>query len=158
MENSLKSPWLRNYWELDLVASLVSAVIFGYWTQVIADSGSKDYEKIIWSILIGVFSYVLPYIASICFRGGKYRISWIWVGIGGSIVYAFNLKVIRYSIANWNPIVWDSVNDYALFQLRRIAWELPLTIIVITFWTLIFIVFFRLVIEPLLAMRRGHLK
>lgn len=93
----------KNFWLLDLVASMVFGVVVGYALQLIADSGERLPEQLVLAAVIGGSSYFLAYLLSLPLRGRFRKIpSWVWLGVGGSFLFALGKGVVIFAIKSWD--------------------------------------------------------
>lgn len=102
---------------LTLSGLILSGTLLGFYWQRMADSGDVQMPKIMQTCVISVGSYLLAFLVVETFK--IHRDGWHWVlsSFIGSVFCAFNIKVIRFLIAN----AQDPFSPSFLEQLDLIA-------------------------------------
>ena len=139
--------FLKNYWGIDFLAGMIFSVMFGRFIQIAADSGEKDIGKIASSILIAGFSYSVFYLVSLFTKLKQSRYpSWLFIGVGGSIFYAFNRMIVYFLIVNWDsPGHSANLFEYLVRLLPLVLNNFVWASILFSFLVLAFIFTFRFV-------------
>ena len=135
----------ENHWKLDLLAALIFGIYSAYIIQVSADSGEKNIEKICWKVSIAIVSYLIACIIPIFLNNKTAKLtSWVWIGVVGSIVYAFNSMFLESFIWNWKYKESKSFIEYFIWLLPNSIKDFLFFSIVFTILTLFTIFLFRL--------------
>src|SRR5215468_5559648 len=105
----------KSIWTVDTIVSIGFGAYLGYELQVEADSAERHLNRILLSTFVGGISYLLAYAASFVLRKRIARIpSWLWLGIVGSIIYAFANATVTFSIIGWNPKMGLTIPAYVI--------------------------------------------
>lgn len=132
--NLIREVFVVSSWKFDLISSLLFSLIFGWFIQIAADSGQRAPLKVLFSIVICGLSFVLIYALSILVNQDKIKTpSWIWIGVLGSVVYAFNRQVVVYLYHNWQFRQSDSIGQYLSWVLPSAAYAFIVSCFLFTF-------------------------
>ena len=118
----MKDIFSCNAWKLDLFSAIFFSITFGYIIQIEADSGEVHYPKIALSIITALSSYILIYSCAYFFGLSIFKMpSWIWVGVGGSVLFAFARHILTFAVANWKSSS-DPFLGFLSESLPRMIW------------------------------------
>ena len=96
----------KNLWLLDLVTSVVFSAVISYTFQYGADSGQLRPEKLVPATTVGGASYLLAYIIACLFRNRFLTVpSWVWLGVGGSLILVLACGLMSILIGRSFPFV-----------------------------------------------------
>ncbi len=95
----------ESFWPIDLTACVVLGALIGHSIGVESGSGGEVYpERILLMTFIGGVSYILAFVILLLFKQSSGRLpDWFWLGIVGSMIFAFINQGIIFPIVNWNP-------------------------------------------------------
>ena len=85
---------------LSLVGIILAAMLSGFYWQRMADSGELQLSKIILTCVLTVSSYLLAFLVVDRFKIGRQRLLWVVSCLIGSVLSAFNIKVVKFLILN----------------------------------------------------------
>jgi hypothetical protein len=94
---SLQTRLNRN---LSLVGIILAATLSGFYWQRMADSGELQLPKIILTCVLTVSSYLLAFLVVERFKIGRDSLLWVLSSLIGSVLSAFNIKVVKFLIVN----------------------------------------------------------
>lgn len=147
-----------SFWTFDVFVSVLAGTYLGYVIQIEADSGDIFYEEILRSTLFGLTSYLLAFIVGFLLRNRFPKItSWMWMGILGSIIFAFNLCFINYLIENFVSKGQRSFTEYFIWLLPTMVMKFIGSVIIDTLLLLITIFAARLLVYLLMSFFRRTL-
>jgi hypothetical protein len=140
----------KDYWLLDAPVGIVFGLLVGYEWQRTADSSEINTDKLIISMLIGGFSYLLIFVLSFFLKEFRKFPSWFCIGVIGSVLFVFNKAVIEYFIDNlsykemmkmsWSQYLSATIFDMALsFLLLSIIYAFILSLFLLSFRLPIFL-------------------
>lgn len=96
---------------ISLVGMILSGVLLGYSWQRIADSGQFQFRRIALTCLISVGSYLFAYLlVERRIRAGR-TTGWLLAAIIGSLLSAFNVKVVKFVIESAHDPYLPSVSE-----------------------------------------------
>jgi hypothetical protein len=96
---------------------IISGTLLGFYWQRMADSGDLQVPKIMLTCAISVGSYLIAFLVVETFKIRRESWHWVLSSFMGSVVSAFNIKVVRFLIAN----AQDPFSPSFLEQLDLIA-------------------------------------
>jgi hypothetical protein len=85
---------------LSLVGIMLAATLSGFYWQRMADSGQLQMPKIILNCLLTVSSYLLAFLVVERFKIGRESLLWVVSCLIGSVLSAFNIKIVKFLIVN----------------------------------------------------------
>ena len=135
------------YWTFDLITCICFGLYFGRFMQIEADSGESHPDKFFWSMFTGAISYILAFFLAIVLRNKTVKMpSWVWLGVLGSIIFAFNNGVVSFFITTWTLKQSRSITEYFWWLFPTMFSKFISGIIIFIFLVLIMIFTVRSVI------------
>jgi hypothetical protein len=83
-----------------LSGMILSGTLLGFYWQRIADSGDLQMPKILLTCAISVGSYLIAFFVVESFKIRREGWQWVLASFIGSVFSAFNIRVVRFLIAN----------------------------------------------------------
>lgn len=119
-----------------LVGMILSGILLGYAWQRIADSGLFQFRRIVFTCLISVGSYLAAFWLVEWRLGTRRASGWLLAAIVGSLLSAFNIKVVKFLIVNaqdpYSPSVTEQIYQIGVGFLSLAVVYVIVTIIVIS--------------------------
>jgi hypothetical protein len=85
---------------LSLSGMILSGTLLGFYWQRMADSGDLQMPKILLTCAISVGSYLIAFFVVETFKIQRDGWQWVLSSFIGSVLSAFNIKVVRFLIVN----------------------------------------------------------
>ena len=102
---------------LSLAGLIISGILLGYYWQKLADSGQIHIPKIVLTCTTSVGSYLIAFLVIELLGKARQRSHWLIYASLGSVLSAFNIKVVRFLIENihdrYLPPLYEELIDIA---------------------------------------------
>lgn len=85
---------------LSLAGMTISGTLLGFYWQRMADSGRLQVWKIIITCVVSAGSYLIAFFVIETFGRSRRGSHWVVPAIAGSVLSAFNIKVVKFMIEN----------------------------------------------------------
>jgi hypothetical protein len=85
---------------LSLLGLAVSGTLLGFYCQKLADSGQLQSRKIFLACVVSAGSYLVAFFVIETLGRSRRGSHWVVSTIAGSVLSAFNLKVVKFMVAN----------------------------------------------------------
>jgi len=83
---------------ISLVGMILSGIFLGFYWQKIADSGQLHFRRIAVTCIVSAGSYVVAFLLIESRKRAGSASNWLLAAVVGSLLSAFNIKVVKYMI------------------------------------------------------------
>ena len=122
---------------LTLVGIVLAGTFLGFHWQRLADSGQLQMPQIILTCSLAVGSYLLAFFVIERFKKRREGSSWVLSSLVGSVLSAFNIQIVKWSIVNarnpYSPSFLEQIDEIAFgFLLCAVVFSVLSLLIVAT--------------------------